>query len=192
MVPHSLVLQPWVTPAFKRIDSPSLTHFQLPPHAFKSQPIKKWSLHFACPEFNTRNFTYRQFQDLVCVTSHDRIHHPSHFMHENLECLSHMVPSKAQRLCSRTSAVLWGWKRQDFWVGVLSHSFLIKMLLHHWKFLSVPNDFSPVIEPLVKTKSLGPKSWRPLKPLAFSAIHVHVLSECWPWGAGHFIRQKHK
>lgn len=121
------------------------------------------------------NFTYGQFQDLECVTSHDRTHHPSHFGPENLECVSHMVPGKAQRPCSWTLAALRGWKHQDFWIGVLSHPFLIKMLLHHWKFLSVPNDFNPVIEPLVKTKSLGPKPSHPPKLLAFGHPWSHVV-----------------
>lgn len=95
------------------------------------------------------------------LTRSDASLQPLQFM-GNLGSLSHMVPDKAQRLLSETRAGLWGWKCQDFEVTALSHSFLIKMLLHHWKFLSVPTDFSLVIEPLVKGTGLEPQSSPPL------------------------------
>lgn len=186
MVPHTLAPWTWVTAACKWIDAPSLTHFQLPPQAFNHQPIKKFSLHSACPGFNTRKLYLRAIpRPGVChLTRRDTSPQPLRAWEPGMFL--------TQRLCSRTLAALRGWKHQDFWIGVLSHSFLIKMLLHHGKFLTVPNDFNPVIEPLVKNEKLRAETLASTKAISFRAIHGHMLSKCCPWEAGHFIRQKHK
>lgn len=110
--------------------------------------------------------TYRQYQDLVCVTSHSRIHHSNHFSSWKTWDLAHTWCQK--RLLSWIPAALRGRRHQDLGVIALPHSFHVKTLLHRWKFLSVPNDSIPALEPLVKKKRLRTKILTSSsKPLAF-------------------------